>query len=107
MIHPSGATPYALRLEAGGKTLGFSGDTEWVESLVAAASGADLFITECFTFDTQVGYHMTWRNVEANLDRLGARRVLLTHMSDDMLVRTSGITDPRVAIAEDGMRLEV
>jgi ribonuclease BN (tRNA processing enzyme) len=105
--HPSGATPYALRLEGGGRTLSFSGDTEWVESLVAAANGSDLFITECFTFDTQVGYHMTWRKVEANLDRLGAKRVLLTHMSDDMLARRPDITDPRVAIAEDGMRLDV
>jgi ribonuclease BN (tRNA processing enzyme) len=96
-----------LRLESGGKTLSFSGDTEWVESLIPAAQGADLFITECFSFETQVGYHMTWRHIESNLDRLGARRVLLTHMSDEMLAKRDRVADPRVLIAEDGMTLDV
>lgn len=105
--HPSGAPPYALRLEAGGKILSFSGDTEWVESLLPAAAGADLFISECFSFDVQVGYHMTWRNIATNLDRLGAQRVLLTHMNAEMLARRADVTDARVLIAEDGMRLDI
>lgn len=105
--HPSGSPPYALRLECGGRTLSFSGDTEWVESLLAAANGADLFISECFSFDEQVGYHMTWRNIESNLDRLGAKRILLTHMNGEMLARRLEITDPRVLVAEDGLKLEV
>ena len=105
--HPSGAPPYALRLEGGGKTLGFSGDTLWVDSLLLAANGADLFITECFSFETQIGYHMTWRDIEKNLDRLGAKRVLLTHMYADMLRRSAQIRDPRVLIAKDGMQIEI
>jgi len=105
--HPSGAPPYALRLEHGGKTLSFSGDTEWVESLLSAANGADLFISECFSFDEQVGSHTTWRDIEMNLDRLGAKRVMLTHMSTEMLSRRSQIRDPRVLFAEDGMTLEI
>jgi ribonuclease BN (tRNA processing enzyme) len=105
--HPSGAPPYALRLESGDKTLSFSGDTEWVESLLPAAKGSDLFIAECFGFDVKVGYHMTWRNIEANLDRLGAKRVLLTHMSGEMLARRAHVRDPRVLLAEDGMTLDI
>jgi ribonuclease BN (tRNA processing enzyme) len=105
--HPSGAPPYALRLESGGKTLSFSGDTEWVESLLPAAAGADLFIAECFSFDVQVGYHMTWRDIETNLDRLGAKRVLLTHMSDEMLARRPQIRDPRILLADDGLKIDV
>src|SRR5262245_51677976 len=34
--HPSGAPSYALRFEVDGKVLAFSGDSEWVESLVPA-----------------------------------------------------------------------
>jgi ribonuclease BN (tRNA processing enzyme) len=105
--HPSGAPPYALRAESSGKTLSFSGDTEWVESLVQAAASADLFISECFSFDERVGCHMTWRNIEANLDRMGARKVLLTHMGSKMLSRTGEIADPRVLIAADGMTIDV
>ena len=44
VLHPSGAPPYALRFEIGGKVLSFSGDTKWVDSLLPAANGADLFI---------------------------------------------------------------
>jgi ribonuclease BN (tRNA processing enzyme) len=105
--HPSGAPPYALRLEAGGKTLSFSGDTEWVESLLPTAKGADLFIAECFGFDVQVGYHMTWRNIDKNLDRLGAKRVMLTHMGIEMLAQRGQVRDPRVLLAEDGLTLDI
>ena len=105
--HPSGAPPYALRLESGAKTLSFSGDTEWVESLLPAARNADLFIVECFGFDVKVGYHMTWRNIETNLDRLAAKRVMLTHMSAEMLAQRAEVRDPRVLLAEDGLTLDV
>ena len=105
--HPSGARPYALRFEVGGKTLGFSGDTQWVDSLLRASAGADLYITECFSFETPIGYHMAWRDIEKNLDRLAAKHVLLTHMNADMLKRCSQIRDPRVLLAKDGMQIEI
>ena len=107
VVHPSGAPPYALRIEAEGKTLTFSGDTEWTECLVPAASGADLFITECFAFEREARYHLNWRTIEKNLDRLSAKRILLTHMGQDMLANRSAVTDPRVLLAEDGLRLDV
>ncbi len=71
-----------------------------------AANGADLFITECFGFSEQAGYHMTWRDIERNIDRLGARRVLLTHMGLDMLANRQHVADPRVMLAEDGMQID-
>ena len=49
--HPSGAPPYALRFEIEGKVLSFTGDTEWVERLVPAGRGADLYIMECYQFE--------------------------------------------------------
>jgi ribonuclease BN (tRNA processing enzyme) len=105
--HPSGAPSYALRAEADGKTLSFSGDTEWVESLVPCAAGADLFIAECYGFEREVRYHMTWRVLLENLDRLGAGRVLLTHMNDEMLAQRSQVNSPRVILAEDGLELDI
>lgn len=108
VCHPSGAPPYALRLESGGKVLSFSGDTKWVDSLLPAARDADLFIAECFGFSEQVGgHHMTWRDIECNLDRLAAKRVLLTHMSAEMLANREHVRDSRVLLAEDGMRIDI
>ena len=105
--HPSGAPPYALRLEGNGKTVGFSGDSQWVESLFKASNGADLYISECFSFAEPIGYHMAWSDIEKNLDRLGAKRVLLTHMNADMLARAAQIRDRRILVASDGMQIDI
>lgn len=105
--HPSGAPPYALRFEVSGRTLAFSGDTEWVESLVPAGTGADLFIVECYGFDGDVRYHMSWRTIEKNLPRIGAKRVLLTHMNASMLANRHVVATPGVVCAEDGLVIDV
>jgi ribonuclease BN (tRNA processing enzyme) len=105
--HPSGAPPYALRFEAGGKVLSFTGDTEWVESLVPAGRAADLYIMECYEFDGTPRFHMSWKIIEPQLDRIGAKRVLLTHMAEPMLARRGEVDDPRIVLAEDGLVLDV
>ncbi|MGD9830735.1 MAG: MBL fold metallo-hydrolase [Hyphomicrobiaceae bacterium] len=105
--HPSGAPSYALRLEAEGRVLAFSGDTEWVDALVDVAAGADLFIIECYGFDADVRYHMNWRIIERNLDRLVAQRVMLTHMNSHMLANRAAVQSARVLLAEDGLVLDV
>jgi ribonuclease BN (tRNA processing enzyme) len=105
--HPSGAPPYALRVESGDASLAFSGDTEWVEALVSCASGTDLFIADCYGFDTPGGYHMSWKIISENIDRLGAGRVMLTHMGPDMLAQRPAVTDPRILLAEDGLVVRI
>lgn len=105
--HPSGATPYALRFEVDGKVLAFSGDTEWVDTLLAAAQGADLFICECFAFERAARYHLNWRTIETNLPRLGAKRVLLTHLGPEALANREAIRHPQVSLAEDGQQHQI
>jgi ribonuclease BN (tRNA processing enzyme) len=105
--HPSGAPPYALRFEVDGKVLGFTGDTEWVEAVVPAGRGADLYIMECYQFEGVPRYHMSWKRIAAELDRIGAKRVMLTHMADAMLAQRGEVKDPRAIFAEDGLVLEV
>lgn len=105
--HPSGAPSHALRLVSGGRTLAFTGDTQWTESLVAAGRNADLYLMECYMFSGSPRYHMAWETIAKNLDRIGARRVVLTHMSDAMLTRRHEVSDPRVTFAEDGLVLEI
>jgi ribonuclease BN (tRNA processing enzyme) len=56
--HASDAPAYALRVEYGGKVITYSGDTEWTESLVDAARGADLFVCEAYFFEKKVRYHL-------------------------------------------------
>jgi ribonuclease BN (tRNA processing enzyme) len=102
--HPSGAPSFALRCEIDGKTLCYSGDTEWVEALVRAAQNADLFIAESYTFERSVPFHTNWLTLRDRLPEINARRVLLTHMSAEMLEH-----EPvdGAQFAEDGMVLEI
>jgi len=105
--HPSGATPYALRFELEGKVLSFTGDTEWTDTLVPAGRGADLYIMECYQLEGEPRFHMSWRRIAAELDRIGAKRVMLTHMAEAMLARRGEVSDKRVVLAEDGLILHV
>lgn len=105
--HPSGAPSYALRLEAGGKVLSYSGDTEWTESLVAVADGADMLLIECYGFNSTVPYHMSWKIIEPQLARLKARWVVLTHMNAEMLANQTRASNARVLCANDGLVLDV
>jgi ribonuclease BN (tRNA processing enzyme) len=91
VVHPSGAPAYALRAQYGGHTVAYSGDTEWTEALMDAAAGADLFVCEAYVFDKPVKYHLDYRTLMAHRDRLGCRRLILTHMSQDMLDRGAGL----------------
>jgi ribonuclease BN (tRNA processing enzyme) len=105
--HPSGAPSHALRFELDGKVIAFTGDSEWVESLVPAGHNADLYIMECYDFEGAPRFHLSWSRIAAELDRIGAKRVMLTHMSDHMLARGGDIADARVLLARDGLGVEI
>ena len=83
--HPSGAPALVLRLEAAGKAIAYTGDTAWTDAIAAASADADLLIAEAYYRDKDIPYHLCLADLEARRDQFGARRVILTHMSADML----------------------
>ncbi len=97
--HPSGAPPFALRLESGGKVLAYSGDTEWTDTLIPAARGTDLFIVECNFYDRGVRYHLDLPTLLAHREALQAKRVILTHLGPEMLAHLDALP---FECAEDG-----
>ena len=104
VVHASGAPAYALRVACGGKVIAYSGDTEWVKALVEAADGADLFICEAYYFEKQVKFHLDYRTLITHRNELRCKRLVLTHMSADMLAHVAEID---VECAEDGLIIEV
>jgi ribonuclease BN (tRNA processing enzyme) len=98
--HEAGAPCFSLRIECDDKVIAFSGDTEWTEQLVAAASGADLFICECSSWERPLKGHLDYRHLAPKLGAIGAKRVVLTHMNPDMLERRSVLAHET---ASDGM----
>jgi ribonuclease BN (tRNA processing enzyme) len=90
--HPSGAPALMLRLNIGGRTLAYTGDTAWTSALADAAGDADLLIAEAYYLDKQIPYHLSHADLRANRDKLTAKRIIVTHMSADMLAHADEIS---------------
>jgi ribonuclease BN (tRNA processing enzyme) len=99
--HPSGSPSTALRIVCDGKTVCYTGDTEWVNALIPAAQDADLLIAEGYTAERPVRFHLDWATLKARLPEIRPKRVLLTHMAPEMLEREPDGYEA----AEDGMTL--
>ncbi len=101
MQHTPAAGPcLGYRLTMGDKVVAYSGDTEWTEALIALGRDADLFICECYTREKNVRHHISLATLEPRLPDIAARRVILTHMSEDMLAALPGL---RHEAAADGL----
>ncbi|MBI2317517.1 MAG: MBL fold metallo-hydrolase, partial [Betaproteobacteria bacterium] len=103
-VHFCGAPAYALRVEYDGRIIAYSGDTQWTEGLVEASAGADLFICEAYFFDKKVKFHLDYQTLAAHRQSLTSRRLVLTHMSDDMLARAA---EAGIETACDGLVVEL
>ncbi|MGH3388355.1 MAG: MBL fold metallo-hydrolase [Actinomadura sp.] len=79
--HPVPA--YGFRVEYGGSTLAYSGDTGESAALVELAKDADLFLCEASFLDQPnlpTDLHLTAREAGEHASRAGAARLVLTHL---------------------------
>jgi len=104
VVHASGAPALALRVAWQGHTIAYTGDTEWTEALVEAAHGADLLIAEGYTYQRKIRFHLDVATLQQQSGRLGARRIVLTHLSPDLLSR---VDELGWETASDGMTLQL
>ena len=105
VVHGDSGGPFlAYRIEAEGRVIAYSADTEWTETLIPAARDADLFIAEAYFYDRIVKNHLSLKTLEAHLPEIKPKRLILTHMSDDMLGRLGSLPH---TTASDGMVVEL
>ena len=74
---------HGMRLEAGGRTLAYSGDTGESDALVELARGSDVFLCEAswaHAADNPPGIHLSGREAGEHAARAEAGRLLLTHV---------------------------
>lgn len=102
--HYCGAVPYALRVTVGGKAVAYTGDTEWVDAVADAGRDADLFIAEAYFRDKKMKFHLDLETLLSHMDDIRPKRLVLTHMSDDVLARLDGIAHET---AEDGKTITI
>src|SRR5581483_5909281 len=87
--HTPATQPTSVRVEAGGRIVAYTGDSAWTEHMPALARGADLLIAECYFHGKPVPLHLNWPDIEAHRAELACKRLVLTHMSPEMLARTA------------------
>jgi ribonuclease BN (tRNA processing enzyme) len=102
--HTAETNPTAIRVEVGGKVVSYTGDTEWTDDVAKVAAGADLFIAESYYYEKPIKWHLNYPDIAARRATLGARRVILTHMSREMLAQVGKVPEE---CASDGLVVTV
>src|SRR5215469_1166829 len=105
--HYSGTPSLALSFADEDRTFSFSGDTGWCDGVIEAGRGAGLFLTECTFFSTQAPMHLDYLTLAAKFSEIGAKRYVLTHMSEEMLASLDKIDSSLCIAAEDGLSLTI
>jgi ribonuclease BN (tRNA processing enzyme) len=98
--HTAETNPTALRVELGGKVVAYTGDTEWTDDVAEVARGADLFIAECYYYEKPIKWHLNYPAIAAHRETFGAKRLILTHMSKEMLAQVGNVPEE---CATDGL----
>ena len=105
VMHGESGGPFlGYRIAAEGRVIAYSADTEWTETLIPLARDADLFIAEAYYYDKVVRNHLSLTTLEQRLPEIRPKRLILTHMSDDMLGRLDRLDH---TAAHDGMLVEL
>jgi phosphoribosyl 1,2-cyclic phosphodiesterase len=95
---------HGYRIAIDGKVLAFSGDTEWTDSLIELGRDADLFISEAYVYSQPVQTHLAYEQLAEKLPLIRPKRLIITHMSEDMLGRGDIIA---YETANDGLIVEI
>jgi ribonuclease BN (tRNA processing enzyme) len=105
VVHGESGGPFlGYRIAAEGRVIAYSADTEWTDTLIPLGHEADLFIAEAYTREKAVKNHLSLTALEAHLNDIRPKRLVLTHMSGDML---SHLPTLSYTAAHDGMSIDL
>ncbi|WLR53941.1 MBL fold metallo-hydrolase [Mesobacillus subterraneus] len=112
-VHP--VPCYAMRIEAGGKSLVYTADTSFKEEYISFASEVDLLLSECNFYGNQDGKgagHMNSFDNGRLADGAGVKQLVLTHLPhygeiDQLVSEASTVFNGRITLAREGLGLEI
>ncbi|MFZ5435352.1 MAG: MBL fold metallo-hydrolase [Bacillota bacterium] len=87
-----------------GKVIAYTGDTAWTDTLIEASWRADLLIADAYTIDRELKNHLSHAVLTARKERLGASKIVLTHLGPETLARLEEVEFP---VAADGAEFDV
>ena len=103
----------AYRIESEGKSIVYSGDTDYSESLVELARDADCLIIECSMPDKlKVKGHLTPTEVSKIANKSKAKRLIISHLYPicdelDVIKVIREQVDAETILAEDLLEVEI
>jgi ribonuclease BN (tRNA processing enzyme) len=104
VLHQDQPPSFGYEIKAGGRKVVYAGDCGWTEDLVGHAQNADLFICECSFFETRLENHLDYPRIAENAARLGAKRIILSHLGQEVLARQSEV---ELELAHDGQVVDL
>ena len=93
-----------VRVDTERRSLVFSGDTGWHDTLPKKVGDVDLFISECVFFDAEFAFHLSHRRLDQERARFACGAIRLTHLGSQVLENESLV---RFDTAHDGLRLQL
>ncbi len=113
VAHP--VTAFAIRVEAGGRSLVYSGDTGPCEPLLDISRGADVALYEASFLSRHTNppaLHLTAAEAADHAVRAGIGRLVLTHLvpwndEDETRAEAEAVYDGDLALAHAGLVLDV
>lgn len=102
--HASATKPHGIRLEIAGKKIAYSGDTSWHTNLPKLAQQTDLFICECNFYKQKSPSHIHYKMLLEKKDLLNSKRIVLTHLGEEMLIKKDEI---EIEVLNDGQDIMI
>ncbi len=90
VTHSPPSIPHGIKITWGGKSLAFSGDTEWDDNLIELSNSTEIFITECNNLKIDSPGHLSLKTLREKFAKLNTGKVLLSHMGPEILSEQVG-----------------
>jgi len=103
-LHQEDPPSLGFKIRTGNRTIVYPGDCGWSEELLEHTQGADLLLCECSFFETRYEKHLDYPRIAENLDRFGAKRLVLTHIGQEVLDLQGEV---RIEMAQDGLVIDL
>jgi ribonuclease BN (tRNA processing enzyme) len=103
-LHTGETNPTSVRCEVAGKVVSYTGDSAWTKHMPALGRDADLLISECYFYEKPIRFHLNYPDVKQHWDEFGAKRIVLTHFSREMMAKKDEVPEE---CAYDGLVVEL
>jgi ribonuclease BN (tRNA processing enzyme) len=95
-----------IRVEEGGKSVVFSGDTGYTPALEDLAVNADLLVVECAFPERKMAGHLNLETLLPIIGRSNPKRVILSHLYPEWEEYDGSLPIP-LLLGEDGMEIDL